>query len=70
MISSSEKTSWSDFLGVRCLILSNLPESVLPTRCVGESGVINSGNCCSSWTNSRLSESRTASETLDLSRTK
>ena len=42
--SSREKTSARLHLLDLCLILSNFPESALPTLWLGESGVIKSGN--------------------------
>ena len=60
--SSRENTSSIESIGDECVTFLN-PANALPaTRCVGESLVIRSGNCCSILYSSCLSESSTASE--------
>lgn len=69
-ISSSLKTSARLFFALLWAILANFSERAAPTRWVGESGVINSGNCCSRVMSSFFRESRTDSSISDWSSVK
>ena len=51
--SSNENALSSESIGARCGTGANRSAGVAPTRCVGESGVISSGNRSSSWSSSR-----------------
>ncbi len=55
--SSNENALSSESIGARCGTGANRSAGVAPTRCVGESGVMSSGNRSSSWSNSRISSS-------------
>ena len=68
--SSSEKALSSDSIGARCSTGANRAVAgAAPTPCVGESGVISSGNASSSARSSRLSSSYSASLTSGSSST-
>ena len=67
--SSNENALSSESMGARCSTGANRSAGALPTRCVGESGVISSGNSSSSACSSRISSSYSASETSGSSST-
>ena len=67
--SSHEKALSSESMGTRCRAGANSSDGRAPTRWVGLSGVMNSGNSSSRLRSSRVSSSYSASETSGSSRT-
>jgi len=68
-MSSSEKQSLKESIGVGCFTFLNSFNGLPPIRCVGESGVIKSGNCCSKSKSSFFKESKASGEISSLSKT-